>query len=145
VKRKKLKSLSSLENKLDRVFSTYIRKRDADEGGTVSCVTCGRLMFWKEAHCGHFIKRQHRSVRWDERNAAVQCPRDNAYMGGRQDDFSRYIIQRYGIKTYDELMSLKYRTVKHTRADLLNMIERFKDASKPRQEGSGATLQEGLG
>jgi hypothetical protein len=125
VKRKKLKSLSSLENKLDRVFSTYIRKRDADEGGTVSCVTCGRLMFWKEAHCGHFIKRQHRSVRWDERNAAVQCPRDNAYMGGRQDDFARYVIQKYGQQTFDELMQKKYEVKKFSRAELQEMIERY--------------------
>jgi hypothetical protein len=145
VKRKKLPSLSSLEKKLDRVFSEYIRQRDADEGGTVSCCTCGRLMFWKESDAGHFVKRQHRATRWNPMNCAPQCQRCNHWMGGRQDDFSRYIIHRYGLKTYDELMSLKYRTVKHTRADLLNMIERFKDAPKPAQEGSGATLQESLG
>jgi 5-methylcytosine-specific restriction endonuclease McrA len=125
VKRKKLKSLSSLENKLDRVFSTYIRKRDADEGGTVSCVTCGRLMFWKEADCGHFVKRQHRATRWLPTNCAPQCQRCNHWMGGRQDDFARYVIQRYGAETFDELMTLKYRTVKHSRAELQEMIERY--------------------
>jgi 5-methylcytosine-specific restriction endonuclease McrA len=124
-KRKKLKSFSSLENKLDRLFSIFIRKRDADEGGTVSCVTCRRLLHWTESDAGHFVKRQHRAVRWEPCNAAPQCKRCNRYMGGRQDDFASYLMQRYGREVFDELMSKKYLVVKHSRAELEQMIERY--------------------
>jgi 5-methylcytosine-specific restriction endonuclease McrA len=125
VKRKKLKSLSSLENKLDRVFSTYIRKRDADEGGTIACVTCGRLLHWQECDAGHFVKRQHRSLRWHEANAAPQCKKCNRFQGGRQDDFAKHIIERYGKSTFDDLMAKKYEVKKFSRADLQEMIERY--------------------
>jgi len=126
-KRKKSVSLSDLEKKLDKVFSQYIRLKDADEGGTVECVTCNQLFFWKDTDCGHFIKRQHRSVRWDERNVGVQCTRCNHYMGGRQDDFSKYIIKTYGYSVYDELMRLKYQTMKFSRLDILEKIDEYKE------------------
>jgi len=44
-KRKKSVSLSDLEKKLDKVFSQYIRLKDADEGGTVECVTLPSVVF----------------------------------------------------------------------------------------------------
>lgn len=125
MKRRKLLPMKSLEKKLDRVFSEYIRRRDADEGGTVSCVTCGRLMFWRDSQCGHYIKRQHRSVRWDERNAGAQCPADNLYKSGAMDEFAGYIIKRYGVDTHDDLLKLKHQPTKHSRADLEKMIQEF--------------------
>jgi 5-methylcytosine-specific restriction endonuclease McrA len=126
-KRKKSQSLSDLEKKLDKVFSQYIRLKGADAGGTVECVTCNQLFYWKETDCGHFIKRQYRSVRWDERNVGVQCTRCNHYMGGRQDDYSRYIIKTYGYLVFDELMRLKYQTMKFTKLDIQQKIDEYKE------------------
>ncbi len=119
-------SFSALEKKLDKEFSDYVRRKDADEGGTVECVTSGQLFFWREVDCGHFIKRQHRSTRWDERNCAPQSRRDNHFMGGRQDDFARAIIKKYGIEVYEELMQLKYQTKKHSRSEIEEMIEKYR-------------------
>lgn len=124
-KRKKLPTFKSLETKLDRVFSEYIRRRDADEEGRAACSTCRRVAHWKELQCGHWIKRQHRSTRWDDRNCAVQCGACNLYKSGAMDDFAGYLLERYGKETVEELLALKRKTVKHTRADLEEMIERF--------------------
>ena len=124
-KRKKLPTFKSLETKLDRVFSEYIMRRDADEGGTTECVTCGRLAHWKDLQCGHWIKRQHRSTRWDERNCAPQDGGCNLYKSGAMDEFAGYLLRRYGKETVEELLALKRKTVKHTRADLEEMIEHF--------------------
>lgn len=110
--------MSSLVSKLDKVFSQYIRRSHADEGGTVRCVTCPALMFWKEADCGHWVKRQHMSVRWDERNVGPQCTRCNHFNGGRQDEFSGYIIKRYGVAVHDELLQLKHQQKKWVRFEL---------------------------
>jgi hypothetical protein len=41
------------------------------------------------------------------------------------DDFAGYLLERYGKETVEELLALKRKTVKHTRADLEEMIERF--------------------
>jgi hypothetical protein len=124
-RKKKLKSMSSLEAKLDKLFSKFIRLRDADEGGTVSCVTCGKLMHWKDAHAGHFVKRQHRSLRWDERNVHVQCASENVFRGGAQDEYAKFIIERYGLEVFNDLMAKKYEVKKHSRAELQEMIERY--------------------
>lgn len=128
MKRRKQPSLSSLEAKLDRVFSNYIRQRDADVGGTVRCVTCRRLLFWKEAHAGHFVKRQHRAVRWDERNVHAQCVSCNTYRGGQQDEYGLFIIRKYGNQVHEELLGRKHSVIKHTRADLQAMIDKYSGA-----------------
>ena len=137
---KKRVTLSDLEKKLDREFSYYIRRKDADEGGSVGCFTCNGLFFWKDLDCGHFIKRQHRSTRWREDNCKPQCRRDNHFMGGRQDDFAQGIIKEHGQQTFEELMQLKYQTFKVTRPYLEEMIEKYKklnqelDKRLPRKE-----------
>ena len=128
--RPKRLTFSALEKKLDKEFSFYVRRKDCDDGGTTSCVTCGELYFWRELDCGHYIKRQHRSTRWDERNCKPQCRRDNHFMGGRQDDFARAIIKEYGIETHEELMQLKYQTKKHSRIEIEEMIEKYQELNR---------------
>ena len=125
MKKKKLPSFSSLENKLDRIFAEFIRRRHADEGGTVSCVTCGKLMHFTECHAGHFIKRQHRATRWRETNVHPQCPGDNVFRGGLQDEYARFIVQTYGLGEFHDLMESKHKVTKFTRDDLEGMISDF--------------------
>lgn len=120
--RRKLLPLKSLEKKLDKVCSLYVRMKDADEGGTVSCVSCRKLMHWKDADCGHWIKRQHRGTRWDLRNLGVQCGRCNRYMGGNMDEMAAHILRTHGADAIEEMLAMKRAPVKHTRTDLEEMI-----------------------
>lgn len=115
----------ALVNKLDRIYSKFIRMRDADNEGYVSCVTCGKRFHWTEVHCGHWVKRQFMAVRWDERNTAAQCVSDNLYHGGKQDEFGKAIIDRYGLDAFNELLSKKHETKKWTRAELQELIETY--------------------
>src|SRR5690349_18649241 len=126
MKKKKKPPLSSLEKKLDAIFSEYIRRKDADEGGTVRCVTCQKLMHWKKSQCGHWVKRQHRSVRWDERNVGVQCYRCNFFLNGAQDEFGLHIIAKYGEPVFADLMTRKHQVCKHSRVDLEELIQQYK-------------------
>ena len=125
-KRKKLPTISSLENKLDRIYSEYIRRKDADEGGTVSCVTCQKLLHWREAHCGHFIKRANRAARWLQVNTHVQCVRCNTYLGGNDSVYAVYIIDKFGRDTYNDLMALRGKECKRYRTDYEELIETYK-------------------
>jgi hypothetical protein len=127
-KRKPL-GVSSLIKKLDRIFSVYVRLKHSDSSGTCTCITCGRLMHWKDAHAGHFIKRQHQSVRYDERNVHPQCPADNVYKGGCQDEYAAYVLNTYGHDALTDLLRLKRQTKKWTRTELEELIAKYKAQS----------------
>ena len=79
---------------LDSIFSVYIRLRDADEDGYIYCCNCGKRFFWKEATNGHFVKRRHRTLRWDERNCHSECnPCNQADVNLGYADF---MVKKYG-------------------------------------------------
>lgn len=124
---KKKLSLRALEKKLDKVFSIYIRRRHADAGGTVQCVTCQKRMHWEKdgAQAGHFIKRQHRSTRWRPTNCHVQCTSCNTYRGGMQDEYAKFIVHTYGLAEFDDLMESKHKVVKFTREAMEGMLAYF--------------------
>ena len=120
----------ALVAKLDRVFSRFVRMKYADNDGQVSCVTCGKQAHWKEVHAGHFVKRQHMSLRWDERNVMPQCVRCNLHMGGRQDDYAAYIVNEYGHATFADLIAKKHETKKWTRTELEELISTYSERVK---------------
>lgn len=116
----------SLINKLDRIFSEWIRRSDADRKGEVSCFTCGRRMHWKACHAGHYVSRRHMAGRWVEKNVNIQCVYCNTYLHGALDEYSNNLVERYGLGVLVELLELKRKTVKFTRGDLEGMIETYK-------------------
>ena len=68
----KTKKKPNLKAKLDKVFSEYIRKRDT-HNGVFKCISCGRILPYEQADCGHYINRKHMSTRFDEMNCNAQC------------------------------------------------------------------------
>lgn len=104
--RKKL-SRSSEIKKLDRIFSEYIRRRNADHAGYVRCITCKQMLHWKDCHAGHFVSRGCHLTRFDERNVNEQCCGCNTYKAGEIAEYFIYIEQTYGRKALNELMKLK--------------------------------------
>ena len=48
------KKSPNLKNKLDTVFSRFIRLRDARKDGTFQCISCGRILPLDQADCGHY-------------------------------------------------------------------------------------------
>ena len=125
--RKKAGTLRALVAKADRTFSRFIRLRDADENGDISCCTCRRSLPWNESHACHFVRRQHMSVRWDERNVHAGCPKCNVFQGGNLDEYSAFIIGRYGMGTFNELLSKKHETKKWTRPELEELIQKYSE------------------
>ncbi len=51
-----------LVEKLDKVFSIYIRRRNA-VNDIAECFTCGKKDHWKKLQNGHFQSRKHYSTR----------------------------------------------------------------------------------
>lgn len=102
----------------DKWFSLYIRLRDAIEfqketgDSDISygrCCTCGKIGQWKYMDCGHFISRGSHGasgVRWDERNAHLQCKPCNGFHQGRYHEYEQFMLDKYGQETIDMLKFL---------------------------------------
>jgi len=57
IKKPKRRTRSALEKELDRVFSIFIRMREANENGIVHCISCGKAVHWTAMDNGHYIAR----------------------------------------------------------------------------------------
>lgn len=124
---KKKPTLKSLKDRAWKLVSEYVRRREADEGGFVSCYTCGRPIHWKlEAQAGHSIPGRHNAVLLDADICRPQCRRCNIFMGGRYEIFVTKLIKENGMSWWEEKLSGARQAVKLTREDLENCIADFK-------------------
>lgn len=123
---KKKQTLSGLKKKAWKIVSEYVRRRDADEGGTAACYTCGELKFWKELHAGHAIPGRNNAVLFDVDIIRPQCPRDNLWMGGRYEIFAAKLIREHGLEWFEQKLAGARQAVKLSRSDLEEIIEEFK-------------------
>ena len=117
---------SKLVKKLDSVFSQYIRLKDADEFGNATCFTCGKVDHWKKLQNGHFQSRKHYSTRWLEQNCQVQCAGCNVFRYGEQFLFSKYLDEKYGDGTSEELYYKAKETIKLADFEIEEMILKYK-------------------
>jgi hypothetical protein len=120
---KRKASFKTLKNKLDAVFSQWIRRKNATSQGLAVCVSCGAVKPWKEQQCGHFVSRIYLATRWHEKNCAVQCGACNVLRRGNYAEYTAYMLRKYGQGVIDELLVLKRKPVKFTAADLELMIK----------------------
>lgn len=123
-------TISKLKAKLDKLFSQWIRIKDADDNGMVNCFTCGSHKHWKEMHAGHFMSRRHHSTRWDETNVQVQCPKCNLFNQGEQYKFGRYLDQKFGEGTAHEVEYRSKVITKLSRVDYQEAIDNIKKKLK---------------
>jgi hypothetical protein len=121
---KKIKR-STLIKKLDKIFSEYIRKRDADKKGYVKCITSGKKYHYTEVDAGHFISRKEMATRWHEDNVYAQSRYDNRYRYGKQYEYSLALEKKKkGLPKH--LYNLSKQTVKYSIEDLQNLIDKYK-------------------
>ena len=122
---------STIVKKLDKIFSIWIRSKDADHAGMVDCFTCGVTKSWKyEIDAGHFMGRGKYATRWDEQNVKPQCKSCNGFRSGEQYLFSKRLDEEYGKGTSDELVYQSNQLAKFTNDELLKKIEHFTELVK---------------
>jgi hypothetical protein len=120
---------SKVVKKLDAVFSEYIRLRNADKNGNVTCFTCGKVEYWKRKgmQAGHFQSRKHYATRWDEINVQVQCSGCNVFKYGEQYKFALNLDKQFGDGTAEELFIKAKEIVKFSTKELETLITYYKD------------------
>lgn len=116
------KTAKTLRRELDAAFGQFIRKRDTNSEGMGHCITCGAFT---TLEAGHFIPRQHASLRWNPLNVFGQCSRCNRFLHGDQAEYYTVLVRRIGQDAVDELMRLKRTTKKHSIAELQELIAKF--------------------
>jgi len=123
---------SKVVKKLDAVFSEYIRLRNADKNGNVTCFTCGKVEYWKRKgmQAGHFQSRKHYATRWDEINVQVQCSGCNVFKYGEQYKFALNLDKQFGDGTAEELFIKAKEIVKFSTKELETLITYYKDQVK---------------
>ena len=115
--------LSTLKNKLDKIFSEYIRRRDVDDHtGYGKCIDCGRETPFAEGDAGHFVGRRHLATRWDEDNVHFQHRYCNRFLNGRQYEYGQALGDRA-----DELIQKSHQISKFDATHLQYLIDIYKD------------------
>lgn len=95
-KRKKRKV--NLKAKLDTQFSFFIRARDAMPSGFAKCISCGKIHFWRDLQCGHYMSRRYMATRFDEDNCHAQCVACNMFNQGNIQGYRRGLLEKIGEK-----------------------------------------------
>jgi len=107
LKKKKVVKISTLDNKLWRIFSKYIRLRDRIQDDYCKCISCGSIHHWKAIHAGHFLSRRHKQIKYDEQNVHSQCVTCNSFEEGNQYKYGLALIEKYGDSIINDLHARK--------------------------------------
>jgi len=99
----------SLVASLDKIFSQFIRLRDTP-GGVGRCISCQKVIMYKDCDCGHYINRKHMTTRFDEKNCHAQCRSCNRFDEGNMQGYRRGLIAKIGEKETDLLEVKKHDT-----------------------------------
>lgn len=118
------------DDKLWKVFSQFIRLRDADENGYCRCFTCGKVVHWKECHAGHGIPRQFKAVKYNEMNVHAQCVSCNTFQQGRQKRFGDKLNYLYGEETWNRLEIASRQQLKLSQFEIDEMEKYYKKEVK---------------
>ena len=111
----------------DSWFSKFIRLRDADDNGYVACIACGKIKHWTKVDCGHFIKRQFKSTRFDEKNCNAECKYCNNFLQGNDINYAKGLEKKYGPGIIEQLEVAKRRTLPMGKFELGVISDHYRD------------------
>ena len=125
--KKKVNVKQKLRDKLDEVFSKYIRLKHSDNNGYCRCISCGKIVFWKQIQNGHYMSRRYLSTRFAEDNCRPQCVACNIFNQGNIQMYRRALVRSIGEQRVD-LIEVRARQERREWSlfDLKQMIDFYK-------------------
>ena len=127
---KSKKSIRILKNRLWKIVSTYIRKRD-----NYICFTCNRKLTKATSEAGHYI-HANAMTKFDERNIHCQCTHCNRFKHGNLTEYAIRLREKYGENILEELHKKKYQIKIFKFSELEELIEIYKEKLKQLDEES---------
>jgi hypothetical protein len=115
------------DSKLWKVFSEFIRLRDSDENGFGKCFTCNRIIHYKKGDCGHGIGRQHKSVKYNEKNNHLQCKPCNGFNGGKREVYKEMVNKLYGANTWELLEVASKKSFKWSQFEIDALTKHYQE------------------
>jgi hypothetical protein len=104
-----------------RVFNTYIRKRDEGK----PCISCGTYNGKKNA--GHYMSvGSTPELRFNEDNVHLQCERCNTHLSGNLINYRINLIERIGAKRVHELERKDLPPVKYTIDEIQEITKKYR-------------------
>ena len=137
---KKSPSLSALVERLDKVFSKYIRLRDAMPSGLFRCISCGKIKPIGQADCGHFHSRTHMSTRFDEDNCHAECRYCNRFSADHLIGYRENLIRKIGEQRFLLLEVKAHETRKWSHFELEQLVKYYKALVEKLQKEKGIKL-----
>ena len=127
--------MNHTEKSLWKIFSKFIRFRDADERGYCHCISCNKIDNWKKLDAGHYIpKGSDMALKFNEINVNAQCSSCNVYKSGNIIEYRIGLIKKYGEKIVKKLeLSHQFKTT-HKKLNQLEINELWKYYSKKVKE-----------
>ena len=138
--KKKSPSLPTLVDRLDKVFSKYIRLRDAMPGGMFRCISCGRIKPIEQADCGHFHSRTHMSTRFDEDNCHAECRYCNRFSADHIIGYRENLIRKIGSQRFLLLEVKAHETRKWSHFELEQLAKYYRALVDKLQKEKGIRL-----
>ena len=137
---KKSPSLSALVERLDKVFSKYIRLRDAMPSGLFRCISCGKIKPIEQADCGHFHSRTHMSTRFDEDNCHAECRYCNRFSADHLIGYRENLIKKIGEQRFKLLDIKAHETKKWSHFELEQLAKYYRALVQKLQKEKGIKL-----
>ena len=109
IRKKASKRTPNLKDKLDRVFSLFIRLKYSDANGYCRCISCGKVHYYKDIQNGHYMSRRYMSTRFDENNCRPQCVACNIFNQGNIQMYRIGLIKQIGEQAVN-MVEVKART-----------------------------------
>lgn len=129
-----------MTDKLDKIFSRYIRLRDAMPNGTFRCISCGQIKPIEHADCGHFHSRRHMSTRFDEDNCHSECKYCNRFSADHIIGYRENLIRKIGQQRYNLLEVRAHETKKWSLFELEILIKHYQAMVKKLQTEKGIKI-----
>ena len=124
------KGHTNLAKKLDRVFSLYIRLRDAMPNGYTRCISCGKIKPFEDMDCGHFHSRTHMATRFDEDNCHAECSYCNRFSADHLLGYQANLIRKIGMNRYEKLNVKAHSTCHWLESELEERIRYYSEQVK---------------
>ena len=125
-KSRKSPSLSTLIDRLDTIFSKYIRLRDAMPSGVFRCISCGKIKPISQADCGHFHSRIHMSTRFSEDNCNAECRMCNRFSADHLIGYRENLIKKIGEQRFLLLEVRAKQTHKYAHFEIEQLIKYYR-------------------
>lgn len=115
----------TIDEKLDSAVRDIVKRRDSING-QFKCISTGDYLPLCLGEVGHFIPRQHKSVRWNLNNVHLESIAANRFNQDHLDGYRRNLIQKIGLDQVEELERLKNTTLKLSKREKEELLKELK-------------------